>query len=199
MIRIESLTKSFSGQTVFSKMSLEIPLNKTTVIAGPSGCGKTTLLRIMAGLDTDFMGTVSGVPSRLSFMFQEDRLLPWRTARENIEFVLKDVMDKASMDETINEMLGAVQLSGEENKTPSKLSGGMKRRAAMARAYCYPAELYILDEPFKGFDTKLQQDMLALFFRLFVKTGKTVLLVTHDESVLSMPSLNIIDLGKLCC
>ncbi len=196
MIRIESLSKSFSGQNVFSELSLDIPLNETTILSGPSGCGKTTLLRIIAGLDSDYKGKVIGVPQNISFMFQEDRLLPWRSAKENIEFVLRDIMDKETMDKAVSGMISAVGLCGSEDKPPAKLSGGMKRRVAMARAYCYPAGLYLLDEPFKGFDAKLQEDMLALFEKLFF--GKTVVLVTHDESVISRLGRSVIDIGGQC-
>ncbi len=196
MIHIKSLTKKFSGQTVFSDLNLSIPFNQTTVLSGPSGCGKTTLLRILAGLDSDYEGTVTGVPQSVSFMFQEDRLLPWRSARENIEFVLKDVMDKNTMNGIVSGMISAVALSGSEDKPPEKLSGGMKRRVAMARSYCYPGDIYLLDEPFKGFDAKLQEDMLALFEELFVKTAKTVVFVTHDEAVIGALGQNIVDLSS---
>lgn len=197
-IRIESLTKKFGEQIIFDDLNLTIPLNKTTVLSGPSGCGKTTLLRIIAGLDRDYTGTVTGVPGNISFMFQEDRLLPWQSVRGNIEFVLKDVLSEQDMDAVINEMIEAVQLTGHEDKPPRELSGGMKRRAAMARAYCYPAGLYLLDEPFKGFDPKLLSDMLALYERLFINRHKTVILVTHDEAVLGSLGQNVIDISGFC-
>lgn len=196
-IRLESLTKKFGDQILFDNLNLTIPLNKTTVLSGPSGCGKTTLLRIIAGLDKDYAGSVSGVPEKKSFMFQEDRLLPWQNVRGNIEFVLKDVMGVEEMDAAARGMIEAVQLSGHEDKMPSELSGGMKRRVAMARAYCYPAELYLLDEPFKGFDAKLLSDMLTLYGELFIKQGKTAILVTHDEAIMDLGQ-NLIDISELC-
>lgn len=195
-IRIKNLNKSFSGSTLFDHMNLEIPLDKPAVIAGRSGCGKTTLLRILAGLDRDYEGTIEGVPESISFMFQEDRLLPWSSVRGNIEFVLKDVMEAPFMHETVSRMIEAVQLSGHEYKRPSELSGGMKRRVALARAFCYPAKLLLLDEPFKGFDEKLNDDMISLFQRLYADTGKSVILVTHDLSVTNRLSCNIIRLDE---
>ncbi|MGE5494570.1 MAG: ABC transporter ATP-binding protein [Burkholderiales bacterium] len=197
-IRLESLTKKFGEQVLFDNITLEFPLNETTVIAGPSGCGKTTLLRILAGLDKDYTGNVTGVPRKISFMFQEDRLLPWQSVKGNIEFVLKDIMGKDEMDAVTRDIIEAMQLTGHEDKTPSKLSGGMKRRVAMARAYCYPAELYLLDEPFKGFDSKLLSDMISLFRRLFIERKKSVILVTHDEAVISELGQNLIDISGLC-
>lgn len=197
-IKLESLTKKFGDQTVFSGIGLSIPLSKVTLLTGPSGCGKTTLLRIIAGLDKDYIGVVAGVPQNISFMFQEDRLLPWKNVRENIDFVLKDIMNKDEIDSTVSEIINAVQLNGHEYKSPSKLSGGMKRRVAMARAYCYPADIYLFDEPFKGFDTKLLEDMAILFKNRFINTGKTVILVTHDESIFAGMGLNKIDIGAIC-
>lgn len=197
-IRLESLTKKFGEQVLFDNITLEIPLNKTTVLAGPSGCGKTTLLRILAGLDKDYTGNVSGVPEKISFMFQEDRLLPWQSVKGNIEFVLKDIMQAGEMDAVTRDMIEAMQLTGHEDKIPSKLSGGMKRRVAMARSYCYPAGLYLLDEPFKGFDSKLLSDMLLLFRRLFIEREKSVILVTHDEAIISELGQNLIDISSFC-
>lgn len=197
-IRLESLTKKFGEQVLFDNITLEIPLNKTTVLAGPSGCGKTTLLRILAGLDKDYTGNVSGVPEKISFMFQEDRLLPWQSVKGNIEFVLKDIMQADEMDAATRDMIEAMQLTGHKDKTPSKLSGGMKRRVAMARSYCYPAGLYLLDEPFKGFDSKLLSDMLSLFRRLFIEREKSVILVTHDEAIISELGQNLIDISSFC-
>ena len=156
-IHIEGLTKRFGDSVLFDNLNLIIPMDKPAVIAGRSGCGKTTLLRILAGLDRGFTGSIEGVPGNVSFMFQEDRLLPWQSVRGNIEFVLKDVMDAAQMRETAAQMIEAVQLSGHGDKRPSELSGGMKRRVALARTFCYPAELLLLDEPFKGFDREAQR------------------------------------------
>ena len=188
-IRIIDLTKRFGDSVVFERFSLDIPLDKPVVIAGRSGCGKTTLLRMLARLDRDYEGTIEGVPERVSFMFQEDRLLPWQSVRGNIEFVLKDMMEKEAMGRVVSRMIEAVQLSGHEDKRPAELSGGMKRRVALARTFCYPAELLLLDEPFKGFDEQLNDEMIALFAKLCKQTGRQVVLVTHDLSIV----------GKLDC
>ncbi len=195
-IRVATLTKRFGDHLLFDRLSLEIPLDKPAVIAGRSGCGKTTLLRILAGLDADFEGTVEGMPERVSFMFQEDRLLPWKDAYANIEFVLKDAMPADAIREAVPRMLDAVQLSGHGHKLPSALSGGMKRRVALARTFCYPAELLLMDEPFKGFDEQLNDEMIALFHRLSVETGKKVVLVTHDLSIADKIDCRVIRLGE---
>lgn len=195
-IRIDALTKSFKGHQLFNHLSLEFPAGETTILTGRSGSGKTTLLRIIAGLDKRFEGTLSGIPDRIAFMFQEDRLLPWYSAYDNIAFVLRDVMDKEQIDTVIPEMIRAVQLTGHEQKLPSKLSGGMKRRVAMARAFCYPSGLLLMDEPFKGLDAELKRGLIALFDRLYIQTGKTAILVTHDEAALNTLQCRKIDIDQ---
>ena len=194
-IHIANLNKRFGDTLVFDDFSLEIPLDKPAVIAGRSGCGKTTLLRMLARLDSDYEGAIEGVPERVSFMFQEDRLLPWQSVQGNIEFVLKDVMEKEAMGETVSHMIKAVQLFGHEDKRPAELSGGMKRRVALARTFCYPAGLLLLDEPFKGFDEKLNDEMIALFAKLCEQTGRQVVLVTHDLSIAGKLDCRVIRLG----
>ena len=193
-IEIDSLYKYFTGQVVFSNFCARIPYGQPTIITGPSGCGKTTLLRIISGLDRKYTGSVTGVPKEISYLFQEDRLLPWLTLKQNVEFVLWDVLDHKSASESAQQMIDAVKLSGHENKPPADLSGGMQRRTALARAFCYPGSLLLLDEPFKGLDARLKIDMIELFDKLFIKTKKTVVIVSHDETVLERFGHNVIDL-----
>ena len=196
-IRIEALTKRFDNHIIFDNLSLEIPTGHVLALTGRSGCGKTTLLRMISGLDTDYAGRITGVPEAKSFMFQEDRLLPWCDVRKNLEFVLKDVMDKHEVRRVIDSMLAAVDLAGHEYKKPDKLSGGMQRRVAMARAYLYPADLLVMDEPFKGFDAGLTEELISLFERLYSGTGKTVLLVLHEPDIIARLGCDVIDLEAL--
>lgn len=193
-ILIENLTKYFHGQEVIENLNAEFESGKTTLISGPSGCGKTTLLRILAGLDKKYTGIVTGVPEKISYLFQEDRLMPWFTLKQNVEFVLKDIYEPHKATEAALAMIKAVRLDGHEDKYPSKLSGGMQRRTALARAFCYPSDLMLLDEPFKGMDAKLKLDMIELFEKLFVEKNKTVILVSHDEAVIDRFNCNEIKL-----
>ncbi len=197
-IRIDSLTKRFGDQLLFDGISLDIKQGGLTALIGGSGCGKTTLLRMICGLDKDYSGRITGVPDKISFLFQEDRLLPWANVKENIAFVLKDVMDKGQIERAVSAIIKAVQLDGHEKKRPSELSGGMQRRVAMARAFCYPSGLLLMDEPFKGFDLKLNLELIALFLQLFEESGKTVILVAHEtELIKRLPDCNVIDVEAL--
>ncbi len=197
-IRIESLTKKFADSMLFDGINLEIKSGGITAFIGGSGCGKTTLLRLISGLDKDYAGRITGVPERISFLFQEDRLLPWCNVKENIAFALKDVMSKEQLEAAVSDIIKAVQLNGHENKRPSELSGGMQRRVAMARAFSYPAKLLLMDEPFKGFDLKLNLELISLFLKLYEGSGKTVIIVAHETDLLErLPNCNVIDVEAL--
>ena len=196
-IRITNLTKRFSDHVLFENLSLELPAGQVVALIGRSGCGKTTLLRMIAGLDKDYTGTIAGIPDRISFMFQEDRLLPWYDARRNLEYVLKDVMDKEAIAAAVESMIEAVGLKGHEHKKPDELSGGMQRRVAMARAFLFPADLLVMDEPFKGFDVALTEELIALFERLYVGSGKTVLLVLHQPDIIARLQCAVVDVAAL--
>ena len=155
MIEINALRFVYGEKQIFDGLSLS--LGETTCITGPSGCGKTTLLKLLAGLEKPQSGTITGVPRRVSFMFQEDRLLPWCTARENVAAVLPPHRaDKAGF------WLRQVELMDQPDSYPANMSGGQRRRVALARALAFDGGLLILDEPFKGFDPDLTRRMAAL-------------------------------------
>ena len=175
-IIVSNISKYYDGKVVFRNLSLSFPAGKITCIKGPSGCGKTTLMRIVAGLEQASEGSVSGVPDKIGFVFQENRLCEDFTALRNIRLVTGKRMEN----EEILRHLQEVGLSEDLTKPVRAFSGGMKRRVAIARAICYGAPLLILDEPFKGLDEKLRSRVMD-----YVKqysAGKTVLCVTHDSA-----------------
>ena len=184
MITMSRLSKYFGDQLIFSDLNVTFKDKGINIISGPSGCGKTTLLRIIAGLDTDYQGALHHVPDRISYVFQDDRLLPWVDLEANLRFVLSDSMEEDEMHPIIRHYLRAVQLYDHRHKLPSELSGGMLRRAALARAFAYPAPLLLMDEPFKGLDQALKDELIDLFLALQSTEKKTVILVSHDASVL---------------
>lgn len=177
MIELKNICKSFDQKAVLQGLTLSFPTGSKTVIMGESGCGKTTLLRIIAGLTPADSGSViqSG---NTAVMFQEPRLLPWKSAVENIRTVLRK--NSYALAE---KHLAAVGLSEAADKLPRELSGGMAQRVAFARFLAYAedtgAELLLLDEPFSALDSETEEKMTALL-KSFAE-NKTLILVTHDE------------------
>jgi NitT/TauT family transport system ATP-binding protein len=162
-------------------LNMSLQEHKLICILGPSGCGKTTLLNIISGVISADQGEISGFEDKtISYLFQEPRLLPWKTIEQNIEFVLKDKMKKDQRCETINRYIDMVGLKGFEKYYPEKLSGGMKQRAAIARAFAYPADILIMDEPFKGLDLQLKTTLMQAFLKLWLLDKRSSFFVTHD-------------------
>jgi NitT/TauT family transport system ATP-binding protein len=147
-------------------------------MCGPSGCGKTTLLNAVAGL-VDTKGIVE-LPGKLSYIFQEDRLLPWMTVFDNVAYVLKKDMDEETLKKRVLHYLEMVGLIDYKDDYPDKLSGGMKRRVSIARAFAYPSDVLLMDEPFKGLDRDLKEQIMKDFQKLWEEDKRTVIFVTHD-------------------
>jgi len=178
MICLEHVTVSFGEKRVLEDFSLTLPTSGITVLSGPSGCGKTTLLRVLAGLETPQRGRVSGIsPRDTAFLFQEDRLLPGRTALRQ----LTDVMPKDRWGEAPR-WLELAELTGEANTMPHQLSGGMGRRLALVRALALGGALYLLDEPFTGIDLPRRRRLMTALKQL----GKPVVLVSHEPEILDL-------------
>ena len=176
MIKLRDLTLRYGDKLVLDHFSLELPDRGLTALSGPSGCGKTTLLRVMAGLAEPENGTVSGVDrTRTAFLFQEDRLLPWRTAAQHIT----DVLPKHRRGEA-ERWLAFAELEGEGGAYPAGLSGGMARRLALARCAALGGDLLLLDEPFTGVDQERTARMLDRLRTLDVP----IIMATHRPQVL---------------
>jgi len=155
---------------------LEVRPQSMTVLMGPSGCGKTTLLRIVAGLDTRFLGRVH-VPdnTRIGIMFQEPRLLPWRTVRQNIAIVAEN-LSNAELDH----LASAVGIADMLPRYPQELSLGLARRVALARAFAPRPDLLLLDEPFVSLDERTADRLRRLLLEVWSARPSTALLVTHN-------------------
>lgn len=175
-IYINNISKSFDGKNVLSGFNCVISGGKTTVIMGESGCGKTTLANIILGILKPDAGEVVGMPARISAVFQENRLCEGFDAVANVELVMRG--KEHSID--AKEILTSLGLGSDLNKKVSELSGGMRRRVAIARAIAADADFVLLDEPFRELD-EATRAMTAEYTRdmLF---GKTVLLITHDST-----------------
>lgn len=177
MICVKDLCLSYGEKTVLDRFSVTLPDGGVVGLSGPSGCGKTTLLRVLAGLELPRSGEISGIaPGETAFLFQENRLFPWRTAGQHIA----DVLPRHRRDE-VARWLALAELEDEEHTLPGELSGGMARRLAIARCAALGGRLMLLDEPFAGVDAARAERILA---RLR-ETGTPILLVSHEEGILA--------------
>lgn len=184
-INIKNLNFSFNETKIFENFSLEISSGEITTILGPSGCGKTTLLNIISNILHPHSSEIS-VPNDqvLSLIFQEARLLPWLNVLENILFAIED-KNRTSLNRALH-YLKEMGLEQHKNKYPGQLSGGMSQRVSIARAFTYPSNTILMDEPFKGLDFQLKLNILNLFNKLWSEDNRTAVFVTHDvlESLL---------------
>ncbi|HPR33948.1 MAG TPA: ATP-binding cassette domain-containing protein [Prolixibacteraceae bacterium] len=180
-IQIINLNKTFDGVVLYHDFSLVCPEGTLTCILGPSGCGKTTLLNMIGGIVSPDSGELRGVEGKaLSYIFQEPRLLPWKTVRENIEFVISRTIPPGERAELADGFIRLVELEAFSGYYPGKLSGGMRQRVAIARAFAYPSDLILMDEPLKGLDVALKRNLIRAFSRLWQNDRRTVVFVTHD-------------------
>ena len=176
MLELNNISVRFDGKSVLSGCGLSLGDGERLALMGPSGCGKTTLLRVALSLLPPDTGSVSGDPCRTAAVFQEPRLLPWRTAAENVNVVLSDTPE--TMPEALS-MLERVELSDAVEKYPAELSGGMQQRVSIARALAFRPDLLVLDEPFRGLDDELRGRMVSLLNTSL--QSASLLLVTHSE------------------
>jgi ABC-type nitrate/sulfonate/bicarbonate transport system ATPase subunit len=170
-----------SSQTVLRDVAFRLMPGEFVAVVGPSGCGKTTLLNIVAGLDEYLTGTVQiggQLPStvQIGYVFQHPRLLPWCTVFENVALVLPRGADPS----TVERLLDAVGLRDTRNVYPSRLSVGMARRVAIARAFAVEPELLLMDEPFVSLDAATAERLRSLLLDLWRSRPTGVLFVTHD-------------------
>lgn len=182
-MELKNIMKSYGSKKVLDGISVEIPERKVTAVLGESGCGKSTLLNIIAGKIKDFKGEVLFEAEHnmgISYIFQEDTLIPWKTIYENLAFVLKGKISPEELDSRIKKYLGIVELNSCENEYPSMLSGGMKRRAGIARAFSFPSTYLFMDEPFEFLDIKIKKEIMEAFIKLQKQEHKSVIFITHD-------------------
>lgn len=181
-INIKNKTYSSSDtrqHTAISDLRLTLAENQFVCLVGPSGCGKTTLLNIIANLDNEFQGEIAlGLNHKkpnIGYIFQNPRLLPWRTVRENIELALN-----SPQPDIVDSLLEAMQLSSIQHNYPEHLSLGMSRRIAIIRAFAINPDILLMDEPFVSLDAPTARQVRGLLIKLWQQRPHTILFVTHN-------------------
>lgn len=193
-IRLEGVSKKFlskSGDSVHAldRISFDVSKSEFVSVIGPSGCGKSTVLSLVAGLELPSEGKVyldgnevhGPNPDKVSIMFQEHTLFPWRTIQANVEFGLElKGVSKEERSNSSRKYLELVGLAGFENKLPREVSGGMKQRASLARSLALEPEVILMDEPFGALDEQTRMQLGNELVRIWLETKKTIVFVTHS-------------------
>lgn len=188
-LKVDKLTKTFPSVTkgappvrAIADISFEMSGQVFVSLVGPSGCGKSTLLNIVSGVESPSRGTVEvtqdGKPARLGYVFQDPRLLPWRTVIQNMVYVSD--LEEAAAQENARRYLEMVGLADAKDMFPGQLSGGMQQRVGIARAFSVDPDLLLMDEPFSHLDAITARSLREQLQELWSETRKTVLFVTHD-------------------
>jgi NitT/TauT family transport system ATP-binding protein len=190
MLSVRGLAKQRGGRVLFQALSFTLAKGEILGLSGPSGVGKTTLLSILAGLDNEYQGTLQweGSP-RLGMVFQSPRLLPWRTALENVSLAISGDRDKALA------ILGKVGLADTADLYPARLSLGMARRVALARALAIEPDVLLLDEAFVSLDPKSSDLARGIVLDAVTRRGMAVLTVSHDRPDLEKMAGRILELA----
>lgn len=193
MIEIRDLIKKFNNHYVFNNLNLDIESDKITVILGKSGCGKTTLLRLISNLEKYDSGSINTNNLKFSYVFQEPRLFPWLTVFENIQAITNLPSDE------IYRMIRMVDLEKFSNSYPDELSGGMKSRVSLARAFAYKPNFLLMDEPFSSLDDFTRVKMQEELLKLYNKENVGILFVTHniDEALTIADKIIVLKEGKI--
>jgi NitT/TauT family transport system ATP-binding protein len=215
-VSIRNLSFGFGGKPLFVNLNRDLGNSagagndnsgegNPAVMLGPSGCGKTTLLRLVAGLLKGRKGEVvirspvkeagSITENRISFVFQEPRLLPWKTVLENVMLPIAGLMGKKEALKRARHFLGMVSLGDKEAARPPELSGGQQQRAGIARAFAYPCPVILMDEPFQSLDIPLRIQLMDLTKRLLRDFPRLAIMVTHDPREAVYMGNRIIVLG----
>lgn len=203
LLKLDTVYKNYDDIKVLQDMTFSVNKAEILCVLGPSGCGKSTILNLISGLITPNSGKVLNKANKIGYVFQEDRLIPWKTVYENIAIVSdnkkklckarnskaenkspKYLSEKSS--DKIYELISYVGLKGFEDKYPKELSGGMRQRCSIARAFNYESDLLLMDEPFKSLDYNLRINMINHLTNIWERTKNSIIFVTHevDEALL---------------
>ncbi len=209
-LEVNQIVKSFRREHVVRDLTFSLEAKRTLSILGKSGCGKTTMLKVIGGLVKPDSGTIllngndvtqtKPEQRNIVYLYQEDLLFPHMDVFENIAFGLRiKKIQKAQLDERVNQMIHSLELEGQEHKMPEQLSGGQRQRVSFGRAIITNPSLLLLDEPFGSLDAGTRQRMQLLFKKLTAEYNITSLFVTHDlkEAVLMGDAVGFMSNGHL--
>lgn len=196
-IIIKNLNKSYGSEKIFENFNLELTDSKVNCIIGQSGCGKSTLLNILSNLISIDSGEILGMKKGdISYIFQEDRLIEWLTIEENLKLALKSYFTNDTLNKKIDSMLSMLDIMHVKFKYPNELSGGMRQRVNIARAFGKTSNVILMDEPFKSLDYKLKYSIIDKFKEILLEEKRMVILVTHDVDEAIYFQGNIIVFGN---
>lgn len=188
---LSNVTLEYEEIKVLDGFDLDVKGQQITCILGPSGCGKTSLLNLLAGLIQPTIGQVVHSEHEIGYVFQEDRLLPWETVYNNVKLV-RDSEDRL----LIETILKDLEIDEFKDKLPMQLSGGMRQRCALARAFYYNAPILLMDEPYKSLDYDLRINMISYLRKLWKRSQSTIIFVTHDIDEALLLGHEVIVLSK---
>lgn len=197
VISIKNINKKFNEKIIFNDFDINFYKNEVNCIIGKSGCGKSTLLNIISGIipnDNENFETIEKYG--VSYIFQDDRLIDWLTVGENITLIVKKLYNKKKLDELCDKYLELVGIKEYKNYYPQMLSGGLRQRVNIARAFIYPSKIVIMDEPFKSIDVINKEIIMNNLKKILEKDKRTVLFVTHDIDEALLLSDKIYVLGN---
>lgn len=194
-IKIRNINKKYNDKVIFKNFDIDFYKDEVNCIIGKSGCGKSTLLNIISGIiDND--GDFKNIEDSISYIFQDDRLIEWMTVKENIMLVVNNLYDKKEAEKLCDKYLELVGIKEYKNYYPQMLSGGIRQRVNIARAFIYPSKIIIMDEPFKSIDVINKEIIMNNFKEILKEEKRTVLFVTHDIDEALILSNKIYILGN---
>lgn len=195
-IKLVNIKKSFKNNQLYENFFIEFEEQKINCILGESGCGKSTLLNILTGIEEVEEGIIKGIDSRIAYVFQEDRLIEWKSIRDNLDLPLRKIYCKSERVKKIEEILEKIGLIESIDNFPRELSGGMRQRVNIIRALLYEDKIIVMDEPFKSLDEKSKEEIKKIFKEIQLKKKGTSIMVTHDiEEAINLAD-NIFLLGN---
>ena len=180
-LSIKNLDKHYGEKCIYENFKIDFDDNKVNCILGKSGCGKSTLLNLISGiLKSDNTNFKKIDKKNISYIFQEDSLIPWLTIEENLQLVGKKFYKKHELKDITNKYMNLVDIETYKNMYPQKVSGGIRQRCNVARAFMKPSKYILMDEPFKSIDIKIKNDIMKKIKYILKNEMKTVVFVTHD-------------------